>query len=350
MTGHLPVQPIAVDAMGGDRAPEELVKGAAVFLGDYSDAPVLLVGDEGRLKPLIAAYGLAGHAEVSLKHAPETIAMHEKLAAVRRKPGSSLMLAIEAVRDGEAGALVALGNTLAVVALTHLKWGLLAGVERAGIAVPLPNRRGVTVVIDMGANVSARPEHLRDYAVMASIYTEKVLGRRSPRVGLLNVGEESGKGSQLLRDAYALIEKSPVNFGGNAEGRDIFMGDFDVVVCDGFAGNVVLKAAEGAAELLLEKTKGALLASPLRRLGAWLCRGGFRDIRRLADYGTYGGAPLLGVNGICIIGHGRSSALAVANALRVAREAVLAELPRRMSARIAGLGGNQRPAEGRDAG
>ncbi len=262
--------------------------------------------------------------------------MGAKIASVRKKRDSSVWRAVELVRDGEADGVVCIGNTLAAVVVSTLRLRLLEGVHRAGIAVPLPNMRGgVTTAIDMGANTTPRPEHFLDYAVMASTYAHEVLGVQNARVGLLNVGEELGKGNELLRLSFDLLEKAPVNFVGNVEGSDFFSGACEVVVCDGFVGNAVLKASEAVAELFGSLIKEELGRNLARKVGGILSTGAFRSLKRRTDYAEWGGAPLLGVNGVVIIGHGKSDSRAVANALRVARDAAERKVNEKISSRLA---------------
>jgi glycerol-3-phosphate acyltransferase PlsX len=320
------VKPIVVDAMGGDYAPAEAVAGVALFARENPDVPVVLVGNEAEVTPLIKRNFPDGMGQVAFRHASENVANDDEVRTARRKKDSSLAVGIRMMKEGEGSALVALGNTAAVVGLTHLGWGLLPGVSRAGIAVTFPNGNGATLAIDMGANTMSKPEHLLDYGVMASIYMEKVMGVKSPRVGLINVGEEYDKGGEEMRKVYGLFEHAPFNFQGNAEGRDLVSGKFDVVVCDGFVGNVALKAAESVAEFVTSEIKKALMKNLQRKILAFFLKGAFRDAKKSMDYSEYGGMPLLGVNGICIIGHGRSRAVAFKNAIRCGHQAVMADL------------------------
>ena len=330
---------VAIDAMGGDRGPEAVVGGVAAFLAEDSDTELLLVGREDVLTPILKKRRIADHPRVKVRNASEVIAMGEKIASVRQKRDASIMRAVEAVRDKEADSLVAVGNTLAAVASSTLRLRVMDGAHRAGIAVPLPSRSGTTVMIDMGANTACKCEHLVDYAVMASIYASEVLGIDTPRVGLLNVGEELGKGNELLREAHEEISKAPVNFIGNVEGGDIFRGTCDVVVCDGFVGNAVLKAAEGAAGIVSYLIRQELRRNLRRKLGALLARGAFRDVKRRSDPAEFGGAPLLGLNGTVIIGHGKSDARAVQNAVRVARDAAAHDIVGKIRDRLKTMAG-----------
>jgi glycerol-3-phosphate acyltransferase PlsX len=337
---------VAIDAMGGDRGPTAVVEGAATFLAEDSDTELLLVGQEETLTSILKAHGLADNARVQIKHAGQVIAMGEKLESVRKKRDASIMRAVEAVRDGDADALVAVGNTLAAVASSTLRLRVMEGAHRAGIAVPLPSKSGTTVMIDMGANIACKAEQLVDYAVMASIYASEVLGISKPRVGLLNVGEELGKGNELLREAYEHIEKAPVNFIGNVEGGDIYNGTCDVVVCDGFVGNAVLKASEGAAGIVAHMLRQELHRGIFRKLGAIFARGAFRDVKRRSDYSEFGGAPLLGLNGSVIIGHGKSDGRAIHNAIRVARDSASHDIVGKIRKNLKLMAGGDSPDDG----
>jgi glycerol-3-phosphate acyltransferase PlsX len=316
---------LAIDAMGNDAGPPPIVEGVRLFLErDDSGATVVLVGREEVLRPVLADAGLEGHERVEIVHATQVMEMHEKVAHLREKRDSSIIRLVGEVKEGRADAMVALGNTAAAIGATCLGLGFLKPLHRAGIAVPVPTREGhPCVVIDMGANTCAKPRHLRDYAVMASVYSRRVLHTGdAPRVGLLNVGEEAGKGNKSLREAYELLQQAPVNFVGNVEGGDIYNGACEVVVCDGFTGNTILKASEELASTVAAWLREAYGASWVTKIGALLSRRAFRILKKRISYAEYGGAPLLGVDGVCIIGHGRSSPDAVYNALRVAGESV----------------------------
>ncbi len=335
---------IAVDVMGSDRGPAEIVAGALAALKKHRDVGVLLVGDQIAIEASLDKHKATRRkrARVDILHASQVIEMDDKLTSLRRKPDSSLVRAVEALRDGRADALVAVGNTAATVGVTKFRLGTLKGVPRAGIAVPMPTLSGPCVVIDAGANTKPQPRHLAVYGLMASRYAEQVLGRRNPQVGLLNVGGEHGKGNDFLRKTYALLEELPINFAGNVEGGDIFRGSCAVVVCDGFVGNAVLKSCEGVAAMFLQLLREELGRGPFAKFGAALCYKAFKTVKKRADYATYGGAPLLGVKGIVIIGHGRSDAVAVSNAVRVARESVISELNQAIVGSLSGTAGPAR--------
>lgn len=318
---------LAIDAMGNDRGCAPIIAGVRRFLEELdSENEIILVGREDDLKAELVKNNLATCERISIRNATQVMEMGDKIEALREKRDSSILRLVELHRSGEADAIVALGNTAAVVAAARLGLRHIKGVHRSGIAVPMPHESGFTVVIDMGANVIPKPQHLYAYGIMASDYAELVLGITRPRVGLLNVGEEVGKGNELLQEAYELLSKSPVNFIGNVEGGDIFDGTCDVVVCDGFVGNAVLKSAEQMASAMMSIIRNELMKTVISRFGALLCRGAFRRIKKRLSYEQTGGAPLLGVDGVCIVGHGRSNDVAVMNALRVARESVSSKL------------------------
>jgi glycerol-3-phosphate acyltransferase PlsX len=312
---------IAIDAMGGDFAPDEIVPGcvqAAQSLPGITR--LILVGDETKIRALLAKTpGVPSTVEVM--HASETIEMGESPAkALRKKKDSSIGRAIDLVKQGEADAMFSAGNTGAAVAATTLKLRTLPGVARPTIATVLPTQRHPFVLLDSGANTDCTARMLCEFAVMGDIYAREILGVSKPRVGLLSIGEEDAKGNEVTKDAFAILEKSHLNFMGNVESHDIFEGHVDVVACDGFAGNVVLKTSEAVASAMTAWLRAEFTASLTRKLGAMLLRPALRTIKRKTDPETYGGAPLLGANGLVFIGHGSSSRVAVANAIRVVLE------------------------------
>jgi glycerol-3-phosphate acyltransferase PlsX len=326
---------IAVDAMGGDHAPGEIVKGVLQAAADPA-LELLLVGREETVAPLLHKAGPAGK-RVRLVHATEVVEMDESpVTAVRRKKDASLVVCGELVRSGEADAMVSAGNTGAGMAVGLMKLGRVPGIDRPAIAAVMPARRGRIVLLDSGANVDCDAENLVQFALMGRIYAEEVLGITHPRVGLLNIGEEECKGNELSRAAYERLREAPLCFVGNVEGRELFAGRADVVVCDGFVGNVVLKVGEGVAELLIGLVKDQLREQPLFKLPAALLGPVLRRVKRRTDYAEYGGAPLLGINGICIISHGRSNGWAIANAIRAAGEAVKHGIVDKIRRQIAG--------------
>lgn len=322
---------IAVDAMGGDRAPAVTVDGAVAAAGRFG-CEVVLVGDRETLERELARHRLR-RGKVEIEHAPGVVAMDERPAvALRRKPDSSIAVAARLLGEGRVDALVSAGSTGATVVASILYVSLLAGVERPGIATLLPSLREPTVVLDAGATVDCRPENLYQFAVMGSAFASRVLGRRSPRVGLLSVGTEPTKGNTLTRRAYELLSgAADIHFVGNVEGRDIFTGDVDVVVCDGFVGNVVLKTSEGLAESLEATLRKEILSRPLARAGVVLALPALRAFRRHVDYAERGGAVLLGVDGVVVIAHGGSNAKAICNAIGVAFSSVESRLNERIA-------------------
>lgn len=310
---------IAVDAMGGDHAPREVIKGALEAVREFGQE-VVLVGDEERIRKEIPG---SLPELVSIVHAPEVISMHESPAgAVRRKKNSSIVKAVQLVKEGAAGAVVSAGNTGAAMAAAVLLLGQIPGIDRPAIATLLPNRKGKTLLLDSGANVDCKPVHLFQFALMGHLYAKEILGIKKPKLGLLSIGEEETKGNELTHATYRLLQHPSLNFIGNVEGRDIYEGTADIVVCDGFTGNIVLKAGEGMVTALLEMLKEEIKKSVPAKIGMALLLPTLKSFWQKLDYTEYGGAPLLGVNGIVIICHGRSPARAIRNAIRLGRESV----------------------------
>ena len=320
---------IALDAMGGDTAPEPTVAGA-IRAARELPIEVILVGQQEAIQQQLARYPRRPP-NLEIVHAPEIIGMDEPpVASIRKKRESSINIGIGLLKDKQVEAFVSAGNTGAVVSASTLIAGLLPGIERPGIAILLPGVKGDTLLIDVGANIDPKPLHLVQYALMGDAYMRCVMGRPRPTVGLLNVGEEETKGTDFIKETYSMLEASGINFVGNVEGHAIFSGEYDVIVCDGFAGNVALKTAESLARAINLLLKRSLSMSPITKLGAWLARDAFRNLRKEVDYAEHGGAPLLGVDGISIIAHGASSAKAIKNAIRFAYESVRHELNRHM--------------------
>ncbi len=317
---------VALDAMGGDHAPAVNIGAALAALRDYPQLHLLyLVGDEAVLTAECVRQGLdPGHRRLRLIHAPETIGMAEPGAkTVRRKKLSSINVAMALVKDGLADAFVSAGNTGAAVAAATLKLRNLPGVDRAGIATAIPNEFGLCHILDAGANPEAKPEHLVTYAVMGTAFSRNVLGVKNPRVGLMSNGEEDEKGTAFTKETFRLLKQTPgIHFIGNVEGGDLFESELDVVLCDGFVGNIMLKSIEATAKAVSKWLKTEIKGNPLRLCGAVLAHGAFKALKKKSSYETYGGSPLLGVNGVVIIAHGSSTALALRNAIRVAMETV----------------------------
>jgi glycerol-3-phosphate acyltransferase PlsX len=325
---------IAVDAMGGDAGPSVNVEGAVAAAREHG-LEVVLVGDRQRIERELARHRPAV-LPLTVRHASQVVEMGEQPShALRRKRDSSLTVAASLVRDGEADAFVSAGNTGAAMAIAMFTLGVLPGVDRPAIAVVLPNKRGRTILLDVGANVDPKPWHLAQYAVMGHVYSRDILGVATPRVGLLSVGEEEGKGNELVREVFKRLEDSPINFVGNVEGRDVYNGNADVVVTDGFTGNVCLKVSESLADMLINLLREEITRSPMTRAGALLVRPAFRRFWKRVDYTETGGAPLLGINGACIICHGASPARAMKNAIRVAAEWVKTDVNAHIRAALA---------------
>ncbi len=315
---------IALDAMGGDFAPEATVVGAVDALNEFGAhlKKLYLVGDEAVIKKELDRLSCR-NPKVEIVHASEVVGMDESpVQAIRQKKNSSISISADLVKRGEADAIVSAGHTGAAVAAATIKWRHISGVERAGIASPLPNENGPCNIMDAGANVDAKPRHLLGYAIMGSVYAQHVQGKKNPVVGLMSVGEEDSKGNHFTREVFELIRATGLNFRGNIEGHDLFESKIDVVVCDGFVGNVVLKSCEATAKVMFKWLKQEINANPIRKMGALIAQSAFRSVKERGNYETYGGSPLLGVNGVCIIAHGSSSNRAVKNAIRVALESV----------------------------
>ena len=315
---------IAVDAMGGDFAPQAIVEGALLAVRECAAIEQLfLVGDERAIQAEIERCG-GNPGRVAIRHASEVVGMGESPAtAVRRKKDSSINRSMDLVKNGEADAVFAAGSTGAAVAAATLKLRTLEGIRRPGIAVAMPTPADKPVVlVDGGATTDCTPEILMQFAIMGSAYSQRIIRQPEPKVGLMSVGTEEAKGNALSKEAFDLIEKSPVQFIGNVEGHDLFEGEVDVVVCDGFTGNVILKTSESVAHAIGKWLKRELTRNPIRVLGALLLSGGLRALKKKTSQKTYGGAPLLGVNGICIIGHGSSDKIAAKNGILQAVRAV----------------------------
>ncbi len=315
---------IAVDAMGGDFAPREIVSGAILAARELPEVETMyLVGHEGQIQQELDK--CRGNLPVSLKivHASEVVGMDESPAtAVRRKKDSSIARSVDLVKSNEADAVFSAGSTGAAVASCQLKLRTLDGVKRPAIATVIPTPTKPFILIDAGATPDCTPEILRQFAVMGSVYSRQILGVTSPKVGLMSIGEEDAKGNETTKETFGLIEKTHLNFVGNIEGHDLFEGDIDVVVCDGFVGNVILKTAESVGHAMSTWIKQEFTKNAIRIAGALLLRGALKSFKRKVSADTYGGAPLLGCNGTCTIGHGASSSIAALNGIKAAAVAV----------------------------
>lgn len=314
---------IAVDAMGGDFAPKEIVAGAVKAALELKDlTSLVLVGQEEVIRQELKAYEPIPQ-KLLIRHASEVVGMEETPAlAIRKKKDNSISRMMDMINAGEVDAAVSAGNTGAMVVAATLKLRTLAGIQRPAIATVMPTMGRPIVLIDAGANTDCSPELLAEFAVMGSVYAREILGQPSPVVGLMSIGGEDSKGNEITKEAFRLLSAAPVNFRGNVEGHDLFRGETDVVVCDGFVGNVVLKTSESVAHAIGSWLKKEFKANPLRILGALLLRGALKTIKKRMDPEMFGGAPLLGVNGVCIITHGSSSRTAIYHAVRVACESV----------------------------
>jgi phosphate acyltransferase len=326
---------IAVDAMGGDNAPKAEIEGALRAVRSMS-VQVILVGHEEVLKRELAQQDGAHDLPIQIVHASEAVTMQDAAArSVRNKRDSSLRVASRLVRDGVAQGLVSAGNTGAVMATAKMVQGVVPGVDRPGLAFAFPTVRGTPLLLmDVGANVDCTPQILAQFAVMGEIYSRQILGTAEPRVGLLSIGEEEHKGNELTRQATPLLKSLPINFIGNVEGRDLYTGNADVIVCDGFTGNVALKVSEGIIDVFKEMLQESLQATLSSKIGYVLSRAAYRDFKKRLDYSEYGGAPLLGVRGVCIICHGRSNANAIKNAIRVGVEFAEARINQRIETEL----------------
>ena len=312
---------IALDAMGSDRAPKPEIEGA-IHAARHYGVHVVLVGREPLIRAELGRVPAAASLPIQVIHASEVIAMEDKaVQAVRAKRDSSLRVGLRLVREGKASGFVTAGNTGAAMATAKMVLGGLPGVDRPALAAVIPTAVGtVAILLDVGANVDCKPQNLEQFAVMGEIYFRSMFGTRRPRVGLLSIGQEESKGNDLTREAFPLLKQLPLNFIGNVEGRDLYNGKVDVIVADGFVGNVALKTSEGVANLVRATLKESLKATITRQVGYLLSRSAFADFKKRLDHTEYGGAPLLGVKGVCFITHGSSNANAIKNAIRVAAE------------------------------
>jgi glycerol-3-phosphate acyltransferase PlsX len=329
---------IAVDAMGSDHAPRVEVEGAILAAREL-DVRVLLVGRQDVVRHELAKQPHRG-LPIEVMHASEVISMTDApMQAFRKKRDSSVHVCAKLVREGQVDGMVSAGNTGAAMATTRFTLGTLALVDRPALAAPFPTTRGtVSVMLDVGANVDSKAVHLEQFAVMGEIYYRAIFGTRRPRVALLSIGEEEMKGNELTKEAYNRLKNMPLNFVGNIEGRDVFSGAVDVIVCDGFIGNVALKISEGLVEHIVTTLKTALNSSLSAQVGYVLSRRAYQEFKKKMDYSEYGGAPLLGVRGVAVIGHGRSNANAIKNAIRVAAELSRTRLNDKIDEGLAAVG------------
>ena len=329
---------IAVDAMGGDHAPKPEVEGAIQAVVEH-DVHIILVGQEDVLRRELAHHQADWESlPIVIHHASEVITMDDSASkAMRSKKDSSIRVASRLVREGTAQGVVSAGNTGAVMVTAKTVQGMVAGVDRPALAGVFPTLKNKPcVMVDVGANVDSSPEMLAQFAIMGELYSRVIFHVKNPRVGLLSIGEEDHKGNDLVHKTRPLMKKLPINFIGNVEGRDLYNGHADVIVCDGFIGNVALKVSEGLVEVIRHKLKDSLSSTITRQIGSVLARNGFNEFRKGFDYSEYGGAPLLGVKGVCIICHGRSNANAIKNAIRVAADYARGRINERIEEELAG--------------
>jgi len=311
---------IALDAMGGDYGPAVNIEGAIEIVNDFDDIDIILVGDESSILRELDTKRYPPN-RISIKHASQIVRMDESPAvAIRKKKDSSIRRAVELVKNGGADAFVSAGHSGVVMATALILLGTSNFVDRPAIATIMPSLKLPFVLIDAGANLHCKPKNLFQFALMGSIYCSAILGRPDPKVALISTGEEDTKGNELTKEAFKLLKEADINFMGNIDGKDIFTGNADVIVCDGFIGNVVLKTSEGLAEALMKMLKREVINLTTGRIGYLLMKPALRNFKKKTDYDEYGGAPLLGINGTCIISHGRSSAKAIKNAIRVASD------------------------------
>jgi glycerol-3-phosphate acyltransferase PlsX len=326
---------VAVDAMGGDFGPRVTVEGALKASREYK-IETLLVGREDLIKK---EYERLDHskAKVTIINATEAIGMGEGMLSFRKKKKSSIRIGAELVKKGEAEAFVSTGNTGAVVYLSKKILGALKGVEKPALSLLVPNLKGLTLLIDVGANVNCRPHHLEQFGMMGHIFMESVLGLKNPRIGLMSIGEEDSKGNELTKEAFKKLQASPLNFIGNIEGKDMYSGKADIIVSDGFTGNVALKVSEGAVETFFYMARTELMKNFFSKIGLFLMKRHLKKIFKKIDYAEYGGAQLLGINGVCIIGHGRSTSNAVKNAVGLAKDFVQNKVQEKIQNGIANI-------------
>lgn len=324
---------VAVDAMGGDNAPAIEVEGAVAAAREYGIA-IILVGDEDRLRQELACHNTDG-LTISIHHASEVVGMHDSASdAVRKKRNSSVRLAFELVKDGAACAAVSAGNSGATMAAGMFVLKRISGIERPAIAQVFPTLRDKTLVLDVGGNVDCKASHLVQFAIMGQVYAKHAMGIPNPRIGLLSNGEEDSKGNELTRETNAILRQTSLNYAGYVEGRDIFKGTVEVVVCDGFVGNVVLKLSEGLAEATSAMLKREIMGDMVAKMGYAFMRGAFNRFKKIVDYAEYGGAPLIGINGVGMICHGGSNAKAIKNAIRFAHEYASSGVTQRIAEKL----------------
>lgn len=323
---------VAVDAMGGDFGPKVTVEGA-IKASQELDVEILLVGSETRVRREFDRLD-SSNANVTIVNASEEISMSEGILSFRKKKKSSIRIGAQLLKEKKADAFVSTGNTAAIVYISNKVLGALKGVERPALSLLVPTLSGPTLLIDVGANVNCQPHHLEQFAVMGRIFMESVMGLKEPRIALMSVGEERTKGNDLTREVYALLMASSMNFIGNVEGKDIYSGKADVIVSDGFTGNIALKVSEGVVDTMFNMARTEIMKDFFAKIGFLLMKRHLKKLYKRVDYSEYGGAQLLGINGVCIIGHGRSNVVAVKNAIKMAKDFVKNRVQEKIQAEI----------------
>jgi len=326
---------VAVDAMGGDFGPKVTVEGA-IKASQELDIEILLVGSETRVRREFDRLD-SPNANVTIVNASEEISMSEGILSFRKKKKSSIRIGAQLLKEKKADAFVSTGNTAAIVYISNKVLGALKGVERPALSLLVPTLSGPTLLIDVGANVNCQPHHLEQFAVMGRIFMESILGLKEPRIALMSVGEERTKGNDLTREVYALLMESSMNFIGNVEGKDIYSGKADVIVSDGFTGNIALKVSEGVVDTMFNMARTEIMKNLFAKIGFLLMKRNLKKLYKKVDYSEYGGAQLLGINGVCIIGHGRSNVVAVKNAIKMAKDFVKNKVQEKIQAEISPL-------------
>lgn len=326
---------IAVDAMGGDFGPKVPIRGAIQASRELK-VDIILVGAENIIKREFEGVN-TNQSNVSIINAAEYIDMGEGLLSFRRKKKSSLRVCAQLVKEKQADAFISTGNSAAVVYISKKILGALNGVEKPALALIVPSISGPTLLLDVGANANCLPRHLEQFAVMGHLFMQGVMGIHNPRIALMSIGEEKGKGNELTREVFKILQSSPLNFIGNMEGKDIYSGKADVIVSDGFTGNIALKVSEGVVENFVSQARSEIMKNIFSKIGFFLMKRNLKNIYKKMDYTQYGGALLLGLNGVCIVGHGRSSAYAVRNAIRTARDFVANKVQEKIETEMAGF-------------
>lgn len=326
---------VAVDAMGGDFGPKVTVEGA-IKASQELDIEILLVGSETRVRREFDRLD-SSNANVTIVNASEEISMSEGILSFRKKKKSSIRIGAQLLKEKKADAFVSTGNTAAIVYISNKVLGALKGVERPALSLLVPTLSGPTLLIDVGANVNCQPHHLEQFAVMGRIFMESILGLKEPRIALMSVGEERTKGNDLTKEVYALLMESSMNFIGNVEGKDIYSGKADVIVSDGFTGNIALKVSEGVVDTMFNMARTEIMKNLFAKIGFLLMKRNLKKLYKKVDYSEYGGAQLLGINGVCIIGHGRSNVVAVKNAIKMAKDFVKNKVQEKIQAEISPL-------------